>query len=313
MSFSRSVVSDSLWESDKARHGLQHTNLPCLSLSPRTCSNSHPSSQWCHPAISSSVVPFSSALNLSQHQGLFQWVSSSHQYWSFSFSISPSNDHPGLISFRMDWLDLFARDSQESSSTPQVKSNSLLEGWKGAVWCILGHLATTLVSTWVGKVPWRRPWQPTPLFLPGEPHGQRSLLGYRPRGRTEWTRLKPLSTHAHCIFSNSHIQSHCSKRNRISRRTLPHATQNRNHFLCAKPSGKHITSIKPLLSDLSFVKQELASSPRCNWGNRVTEKGHNPSSLTQLGVPALLLWTWVHPKLQNLSCSSPFQHIGVHY
>ena len=51
------------------------------------------------------------ALNLCQYQGLFQWVSSSHQvarYWSFSFSISPSNEHPGLISFRSDWLDLLA-------------------------------------------------------------------------------------------------------------------------------------------------------------------------------------------------------------
>ena len=51
--------------------------------------------------------------NPSQHQGLFQWVNSSHpkywtNYWSFSFSISPSNEHPGLISFRMDWLDLLA-------------------------------------------------------------------------------------------------------------------------------------------------------------------------------------------------------------
>ena len=48
-------------------------------------------------------------LNLSQHQGLFQCVNSSNQvinYWSFSFNISPSNEHPGLISFRMDWLDL---------------------------------------------------------------------------------------------------------------------------------------------------------------------------------------------------------------
>ena len=52
------------------------------------------------------------ALNLSQHQGLFKWVSSSltdwPKYWSFSFSISLSNEHPGLISFRMDWLDLLA-------------------------------------------------------------------------------------------------------------------------------------------------------------------------------------------------------------
>ena len=52
-------------------HGLQHARLPCPSLSSRACSNSCPSSWWCHPTISSSVVPFSSALNLSQHQGLF--------------------------------------------------------------------------------------------------------------------------------------------------------------------------------------------------------------------------------------------------
>ena len=54
----------------------------------------------------------SPAFNLSQHQGLFQGVSSSHQvakkYWSFSFNISPSNKYSGLISFRMNWLDLLA-------------------------------------------------------------------------------------------------------------------------------------------------------------------------------------------------------------
>ena len=45
------------------------------------------------------------------------------KYWSFSFSISPSNEHPGLISFRMDWLDLLAvQGNQESSPTPQFKS-----------------------------------------------------------------------------------------------------------------------------------------------------------------------------------------------
>ena len=61
-----------------------------------------------HPLSS----PSAPAPNPSQHQGLFQWVNSSHEvvkkYWSFSFSISPSNEHPGLISFRMDWLDLLA-------------------------------------------------------------------------------------------------------------------------------------------------------------------------------------------------------------
>ena len=60
-----------------------------------------------HPLSS----PSPPALNHSQHQGLFKWVSPSHQvpeYWSFSFNISPSNEHPGLISFRVDWLDLLA-------------------------------------------------------------------------------------------------------------------------------------------------------------------------------------------------------------
>ena len=60
-----------------------------------------------HPLSS----PSPPALNLSQHQGLFKRVSSSHQWpknWSFSFNISLSNEHPGLISFRMDWLDLLA-------------------------------------------------------------------------------------------------------------------------------------------------------------------------------------------------------------
>ena len=80
-----------------------------------------------HPLSSPSPPTF----NLFQHQGLFKWVSSSHQvaqYWSFSFNISPSNEYSQLIFFRMDWLDLLAvQDTQESSPTPQFKSiNSLV-------------------------------------------------------------------------------------------------------------------------------------------------------------------------------------------
>ena len=59
-------------------HGLQHARPPCLSPTAGVCSNSCPLSRWCHPTISSSVVPFSSTFNLSQHQGLFKCVSS-HQ------------------------------------------------------------------------------------------------------------------------------------------------------------------------------------------------------------------------------------------
>ena len=72
--FSRSVVSDSL-----RPHGLQHTRLPCPSPTQWAYSKSCPSSQWCHSAISSSVVPSPPAPSPSQHQSLFQWVNSSHQ------------------------------------------------------------------------------------------------------------------------------------------------------------------------------------------------------------------------------------------
>ena len=72
--FSHSVVSDSL-----QLHGLQHARPPYPSPISRIYSNSSPLSQWCHPTISSSVIPFSSHLQSFQHQGLFQWVSSLHQ------------------------------------------------------------------------------------------------------------------------------------------------------------------------------------------------------------------------------------------
>ena len=72
--FSRSVMSSSLQP-----HGLQHARIPCPSSTPGSCSNTFPSSWWCHPTISSSVIPSHPHFNLSQHQGLFQWVSSLNQ------------------------------------------------------------------------------------------------------------------------------------------------------------------------------------------------------------------------------------------
>ena len=71
--FSHSGMSDSLWP-----HGLQHTRLPCPSLSLWVCSNSCPLSQWCHPTICPLSSPSPPAFSLSQHKGLFQWVGSSH-------------------------------------------------------------------------------------------------------------------------------------------------------------------------------------------------------------------------------------------
>ena len=81
----------------------------CPSPTSAAYSNLCPLSQWCHPTISSSVVPLSSCLQSFPESGSFpvlhiRWP----KYQNFSFSISPSNEHPGLIPFRMDWLDLLA-------------------------------------------------------------------------------------------------------------------------------------------------------------------------------------------------------------
>ena len=93
-------------------HEPQHTRPPCPSPPPAVYPNSCPLSQWCHPIISSSVVPFSSCPQSFPASGSFlmsQLFSSSGQsIGSLSFSISSSNEHSGLISFRTDWLDLLA-------------------------------------------------------------------------------------------------------------------------------------------------------------------------------------------------------------
>ena len=104
--FSHSVVPNPLQP-----HRLQHTRLPCPSPSPGAYLNSCPSSWWCHPTILSSVIPFSSHLQYFQ-TSVFSSKSFLHirwpKYWSFSFSISPANEYSGLISFKIDRLDLLA-------------------------------------------------------------------------------------------------------------------------------------------------------------------------------------------------------------
>ena len=116
-------------------HGLQHARLPCPSPIPRACSNSCPFSWWCHPTISSSVITFSSCLRSFPASVSFQMsrflTSGGHKYWSFSFSVSPSSEYSGLISFRIDWFDLLAmRDSQESSL--HHSSEAFL--WLSSIW-----------------------------------------------------------------------------------------------------------------------------------------------------------------------------------
>ena len=102
--FSRSVVSDILWH-----HGLQHTRLPCSSLTPEACSDAYPSTEWCHPTVSSSVIPFSSCLQSFPASGSFQmsqFFPSGGQTLEFwlqhqSFQWICRTDF-----LRMDWLDL---------------------------------------------------------------------------------------------------------------------------------------------------------------------------------------------------------------
>ena len=90
-------------------HGLQHARLPCPPLSSEVCSNSCPLSQWCDLT---SANPFSFCLQSLPSIRLFSNELALHirwpKYWGYSFSISPSNEYSGLISFRMDRFDLLA-------------------------------------------------------------------------------------------------------------------------------------------------------------------------------------------------------------
>ena len=119
LQFSHSIVSNSLWP-----NGLHHARLPCPSPTPRICSNSCPLSQWCHPTISSFVIPFSSCLQAFPVSGSFQmsqFFPSGGQSIGAS-STSPSSEYSGLISFRIDWFDLPAVQGT-LKSLPQYHSS----------------------------------------------------------------------------------------------------------------------------------------------------------------------------------------------
>ena len=143
--FSHSVVSDSL-----RPHESQHARPPCPSPTPGVYSNSCPSSQWCHPGISSSVVPFSSWPQSLLHQGLSQRVNSSHEVakvLEFQLSISPSNEHPGLISFKMDWLDLLAVQGTLKSLLQHHSSKASIFGAQ------LSSQSNSHIHTWLLEKP----------------------------------------------------------------------------------------------------------------------------------------------------------------
>ena len=144
--FSRSVVFDCL-----RPHGLQHTRLLCPSLSPRACSNSCPSSQWCHPTISSSVIPFSTCLQPfpASWPFLMSWpfASGGQSIGASASAISPSSEYWGLISFRIDWFDLLAVQGTLKSLL-QCHSPQAWIIWLWASFMVqLSHLYTTTGKT----------------------------------------------------------------------------------------------------------------------------------------------------------------------
>ena len=136
------------------------------------------------------------------------------KYWSFSFSISPSNEYSSLITFRINWFylsPLSPRDSQESSPTWQFETiNSLMlsllysptlfpGGASGKQpTCQCRRPKRLGFDLRVAKILWTRKWQPTPVLLSGEFHGQRSLqsIGLQ-RFRHDWSNLAHMHTHIH--------------------------------------------------------------------------------------------------------------------
>ena len=110
-------------------HGMRHTMLPCPSPTPWTYSNSFPENQWCHPTISSSVLPFFTCLQYFPASGSFpvsQFYASGGPITGASASVLPTNSQGWFLLGWTGWISFQSRDSQESSSTPQFKRNNSL-------------------------------------------------------------------------------------------------------------------------------------------------------------------------------------------
>ena len=171
--FSSSAVSDCLWP-----HEPQHIRPPC----PSPTSGIYPNSRPVSRSLSS---PSPATFNLSQHQ-IFSnesalWIRWP-KYWSFSFSISPSSEYSGLISFRIQWFDLAVQGTLKSSPIPQFKS-------------ISSSALSFLYS-------------PTPVSLPRKSNKQRNLVGYNPRSHKELDTTDRLTyTHTHTSI-HDHWKNH---------------------------------------------------------------------------------------------------------
>ena len=141
-------------------HESQHARPPCPPPTPRVHPNSRPLSQWCHPAISSSVVPFSSCPQSLPAWGsfpmsqLFAWGGQ-----SIGVSTSASNEHPGLVSFRMDWLDLLAVQGtlksllqHHSSKASMLQHSAFFTVQLSHPYMTTGKTIALIKQTFVGKV-----------------------------------------------------------------------------------------------------------------------------------------------------------------
>ena len=152
-------MSNSLWP-----HGLQHARLPCPSPTPAVYPNSCPLSQWCHPTISSFVIPFSSCPQSFPASGSFpvsQFFTSGGQtiVASSSASVLPMNIHSGLISFRIDWLGLLAVQGTLKSLLQHHSSKASILRHSAFLMVQLSHpyMTTRKTTAWtrqtfVGKV-----------------------------------------------------------------------------------------------------------------------------------------------------------------
>ena len=146
---------------------------------------------FCCPLLLLPPIPPSIRVFSNESTLCMSWA----KYWSFSFSISPSNEHPGLISFRMDWLNFLNLTQMTIISTTMSKNpekvmapHSSTLAWK-IPWTekpgrLLSMGSLRVRHDWLTSLSlftflhWRRKWQPTPLFLPGESQGWQSLVGW---------------------------------------------------------------------------------------------------------------------------------------
>ena len=154
--------------------------LPVHQPTPGVHSDSRPSSQWCHSAISSWVVPFSSCPQSLPASESFP-VSQLFAWGGQSTGVS------ALASWILTVLYFFF---------------TILPGWLSGKEsaCQCRRHRRLEFSPWVGKTPWRRKWQPTPVFLPGEFHGQRSLVGYSPWSRKESDTIEGVTVMCYWLF-----------------------------------------------------------------------------------------------------------------